>query len=140
MSARNSKVVVEMNPVASMSDADLRALVAKQAEEIQALKQRGQKGITHRASPKGGYQVAGLNKQFPITLYAEQWARLFDAMPSIVEGIEKARELNLLSSGKEETDEEKAARQGRYRDRYPTEYASYLKQQEVAAKARAAKG
>ena len=43
-----------------------------------------QEGLTFKISEKGGVSVYGLNSRFPVTLYAEQWVRVFQHMSGIL--------------------------------------------------------
>lgn len=43
----------------------------------------GQKPLSLKVGEKGGVVVSGLNARFPVTLYADQWERLFDFVPTI---------------------------------------------------------
>lgn len=41
------------------------------------------KQIRFKVSEKGGVSVYGLNTQWPVTLYREQWERLFERIPDL---------------------------------------------------------
>jgi hypothetical protein len=58
--------------------AELERLKAENAE----LKARGSKGVSIKASEKGGVSVYGLGR-FPVTLYQEQWLKLLDMADDI---------------------------------------------------------
>jgi len=64
-----------------------------------------------RVSPKGGVSVYGLNANFPVTLYPEQWIRLFeeDNQKRILDFIEANKDVleyksedDIIKQGKEE--------------------------------------
>jgi hypothetical protein len=57
------------------SDEDLRKELEETKKKLQALQNRGAKGITFKVSDKGGLSVYGLGR-FPVTLYKEQWLKL----------------------------------------------------------------
>jgi hypothetical protein len=61
-----------------MSDQDLQAEIEKLKAENEKLKTagKGKGGISFRVSQKGAVSVYGLGR-FPVTLYKEQWERLF---------------------------------------------------------------
>lgn len=63
-------------------DEDLQAELARLRAENEALKQRGEKGLSLKVSQKGGVSVYGLGR-FPVTLYKEQWSRLLDMADEI---------------------------------------------------------
>ena len=51
-----------------------------------------------KVADKGGISVFGLNARFPVTLYRNQWARIAEYMPTILQfGVDNA---DLLSAGK----------------------------------------
>jgi hypothetical protein len=50
--------------------------------ENEALKKRGEKGLSLKVSQKGGVSVYGLGR-FPVTLYKEQWEKLLDMSDDI---------------------------------------------------------
>lgn len=57
------------------SEEDLRKELEETKKKLQALQNRGAKGITFKVSEKGGLSVYGLGR-FPVTLYKEQWLKL----------------------------------------------------------------
>ena len=62
-------------------EAQLDALV----EENKALKTKAANGngISYKVSAKGCVSVYGLNRRFPVSLYAQQWLKLSDHMEDI---------------------------------------------------------
>ena len=68
-----------------MSD-DVQAELARLRAENEALKKTGAKGLSLRVSEKGGLSVYGLGR-FPVTLYREQWEKLFSMADQIKEFI-----------------------------------------------------
>lgn len=66
----------------SESDEQLRAELEKLRAENEALKKRGEKGLSLKVSQKGAVSVYGLGR-FPVTLYKEQWERLLDMADDI---------------------------------------------------------
>jgi hypothetical protein len=58
-----------------MSEGTLEAEVARLRAENEALKSRGERGLSLKVSEKGGVSVYGLGR-FPVTLYKEQWEKL----------------------------------------------------------------
>lgn len=69
---------------------ELKARIT-QLEQERSVKQARQLGF--KVSAKGGVSVYGLNTQWPVTLYREQWDRLFEAMPRLKAFIEANRSL-----------------------------------------------
>ena len=59
------------------SEDELRAELERLKAENEALKNRGQKGVSMKVSEKGAVSVYGLGR-FPVTLYQEQWLKLLD--------------------------------------------------------------
>jgi len=68
-------------------EAQIAELTAKLAEE----KSKARKQIRFKVGAKGGLSMYGLGR-FPVTLYAEQWERLIDAVPQIQEALESNAE------------------------------------------------
>lgn len=66
----------------TMTEAELRAELAKQKAENEALKARNKTGISLKVSEKGGVSVYGLGR-FPVTLYRGQWEKLLDMADDI---------------------------------------------------------
>jgi hypothetical protein len=60
-----------------MAEENLESELERLRAENAALRQREQKGIHLKVSPKGALSVYGLGR-FPVTLYREQWQRLLD--------------------------------------------------------------
>ena len=65
---------------------DVQAELERLRAENEALKRRGEKGLSLKVSQKGAVSVYGLGR-FPVTLYKEQWARLLDMSDDIREFI-----------------------------------------------------
>ncbi|MBM3380694.1 MAG: hypothetical protein ACKO3C_09195 [Betaproteobacteria bacterium] len=59
-----------------MSEEDLRAELERLRKENEALKQAPKASVTMKVSEKGAVSVYGLGR-FPVTLYKEQWIKLF---------------------------------------------------------------
>lgn len=64
-------------------------LTQSEREELEQLRQQkavraaqDKKGISFKVSEKGGVSVYGLGR-FPVTLYQEQWTRLFGEVDSL---------------------------------------------------------
>lgn len=74
---------------------------AKLQEQIRHLEsllaQQSQSGLPRRLgfriAPKGGISVYGLNANFPVTLYYEQWMRLREQMDELEEFAEANKDL-----------------------------------------------
>lgn len=63
----------------------------KELEKKVAVKQS--KKIYFKVSAKGGVSVYGLNTQWPVTLYREQWERFFVVVPELQQFIADNRNL-----------------------------------------------
>jgi ABC-type enterochelin transport system substrate-binding protein len=70
-------------------EAEKKALEARLAA-------RNNQALRLKVSDKGGISVYGLNARFPMTLYRDQWLRLFDFAPEVKEFIKENE--HLLSS------------------------------------------
>lgn len=64
-----------------MTDSDVAELERLRAENT-VLKQSQGRAMSLKVSPKGGVSVYGLGR-FPLTLYKEQWLKLFGMMDEI---------------------------------------------------------
>jgi hypothetical protein len=64
------------------TEAELKAELERLKVENEALKARGNKGVSLKVSEKGGVSVYGLGR-FPVTLYQEQWLKLLDLADDI---------------------------------------------------------
>ena len=69
---------------------DLQTELARLRAENDALKKRKESGLSLKVSEKGAVSVYGLGR-FPVTLYAEQWARLLAGSEEIKAFIEENR-------------------------------------------------
>ncbi len=81
-----------------MSDStqdEIKAELKRLRTENEALKQRGEKGLSLKVGQKGGVSVYGLGR-FPVTLYKEQWVRLLD-MADEIRGFIRENEARLKS-------------------------------------------
>jgi len=81
-----------------MSDStqdEIKAELERLRTENEALKQRGEKGLSLKVGQKGGVSVYGLGR-FPVTLYKEQWVRLLD-MADEIRGFIRENEARLKS-------------------------------------------
>jgi hypothetical protein len=65
-----------------MSDEDLKAELERLRKENAALKKGASSGIRLKVSEKGAVSVYGMGR-FPVTLYKEQWLKLFDMSDDI---------------------------------------------------------
>jgi hypothetical protein len=65
-----------------MSDEDLKAELERLRNENAALKKGASPGIRMKVSEKGAVSVYGMGR-FPVTLYKEQWLKLFDMSDDI---------------------------------------------------------
>jgi hypothetical protein len=65
-----------------MSDEDLKAELERLRSENAALKKGASSGIRMKVSEKGAVSVYGMGR-FPVTLYKEQWLKLFDMSDDI---------------------------------------------------------
>jgi hypothetical protein len=65
-----------------MSDEDLKAELERLRNENAALKKGGSSAIRMKVSEKGAVSVYGMGR-FPVTLYKEQWLKLFDMSDDI---------------------------------------------------------
>jgi hypothetical protein len=65
-----------------MAEDTLQAELARLKAENATLKGRASKGMSIRVSEKGAVSIYGLGR-FPVTLYKEQWAKLFDLAEDI---------------------------------------------------------
>jgi hypothetical protein len=65
-----------------MSDEDLKAELERIRSENAALKKGASQGIRLKVSEKGAVSVYGMGR-FPVTLYKEQWLKLFDISDDI---------------------------------------------------------
>jgi hypothetical protein len=64
-------------------DVDPRdAMIAELQAKLAAAKRAGQGRLTPKVSAKGAVSVYGFGK-WPVTLYAGQWERLFEAVPQL---------------------------------------------------------
>ncbi len=68
-----------------MSEPTYEELKARLAELEKQPRRTG--SLEFRVGEKGGVSVYGLGR-FPVTLYYEQWNRLFDAMPQLRQFLE----------------------------------------------------
>ena len=66
----------------NMTREQLVALV--QAQQAQALRP-----VRLKVSDKGGISMYGINKQFPVTLYASQWERVLAEKENVLAFIEQ---------------------------------------------------
>lgn len=94
----------------------LLALVRQKEEEVKQAKLAAINSIRFEIAPKGGIMVKGLNAQFPVTLYAGQWFRLFEKIPALKEYIQAALDKGWAAKDKSDeknyTDEQLDAMNG----------------------------
>lgn len=79
-----------MSENTNMTKAQLEAELAKYKAENEALKNAKDKprNLTLKVSEKGAVSLYGMGK-WPVTLYAEQWARVFEAKAQVEAFIEE---------------------------------------------------
>jgi hypothetical protein len=65
-----------------VADEDVQSELERLRAENEALKARGQRGMSLKVSEKGGVSVYGLGR-FPVTLYKEQWVKLLEMADEI---------------------------------------------------------
>jgi hypothetical protein len=65
-----------------MSDEEMKAELERLRKENAALKKGASSGIRLKVSEKGAVSVYGMGR-FPVTLYKEQWLKLFDMADDI---------------------------------------------------------
>jgi hypothetical protein len=65
-----------------MAEEDLLFELERLKAENERLKNQSARGITLKVSEKGSVSVYGLGR-FPLTLYKEQWERVFDMADDI---------------------------------------------------------
>ena len=65
-----------------MADEDLKAELERLKAENERLKSHRGRSVSLKVSEKGGVSVYGLGR-FPVTLYKEQWTKLFTMVDEI---------------------------------------------------------
>ena len=65
-----------------MADDDLKAELERLKAENERLKTQRGRSVSLKVSEKGGVSVYGLGR-FPVTLYKEQWTKLFTMVDDI---------------------------------------------------------
>jgi hypothetical protein len=78
--------VITSKPVEQMNLAELRAHIAQLEDE-----KRKTQTLSFKIGEKGGVSVYGMGR-FPVTLYYEQWVRLFAAKDRIMAFMEENKE------------------------------------------------
>ena len=102
------------DPYANMSVEELKAALAKEKEINQKLTAGGP--ISFKVSEKGAVSVYGLGR-FPVTLYREQWEKLFANMPGLKKFIEENKvALDKAAEGKAARKAENAAKRQEEQD------------------------
>ncbi len=76
-----------------MSDEEMKAELERLRSENAALKKGASSSIRLKVSEKGAVSVYGMGR-FPVTLYKEQWLKLFD-MSDDIRGFIAANEAQL---------------------------------------------
>ncbi|MCJ7642719.1 MAG: hypothetical protein MUO29_12585 [Desulfobacterales bacterium] len=66
-----------------MSDDDMKAELERLRAENAALKKTSARGLSLKVSEKGALSVYGMGR-FPVTLYKEQWLKLFEMSEDIL--------------------------------------------------------
>jgi hypothetical protein len=69
-------VTAEM--IKTMAPADIAAMLNTLSAAVAAKNK-----LSFKVGEKGGVSVFGLNSRFPVTLYAQQWERLIEAIPQL---------------------------------------------------------
>ncbi len=69
-----------------------RAALVKALESAETKGNGAPRKLSMKVGAKGGISIYGLNARFPVTLYAEQWPRLLDFGPQILEFIDSKPE------------------------------------------------
>jgi ABC-type enterochelin transport system substrate-binding protein len=82
-----SAVVLTMTDI-NEELARLQAEIARMKTENENLK-KGTKPVSFKVSEKGAVSVYGLNARFPVTLYKDQWHRLFEKTEDLKKFIEE---------------------------------------------------
>ena len=82
-----------------MTVAEMEAELARLQAENASLKTSGQNKLTLKVSEKGALMVLGLQR-FPVTLYREQWERVFGLVPTMQQFI-AAHASELKTKGEE---------------------------------------
>ena len=65
-----------------MSEEDLKAELERLRSENASLKKGATTGVRMKVSEKGAVSIYGMGR-FPVTLYKEQWLKLFDMSSDI---------------------------------------------------------
>ncbi len=76
----------------AINQADELARLRQENAALQARLEAGNVGLSLGVSEKGAVSLYGLMKQFPLTLYAEQWLKVFEKQPAIMAYIAKNRQ------------------------------------------------
>ena len=63
--------------------AELYAMIQQLKAENEALRKSKDRPLSLKVSEKGAVSLYGLNRQFPVTLYARQWEKLLAYGPAI---------------------------------------------------------
>lgn len=74
--------------MATMTKAQMEARIAELEAKV---KPHAPARITYKVGAKGGVSVYGLGR-FPVTLYAQQWGRLFEQAEGICKFIEQNKD------------------------------------------------
>jgi hypothetical protein len=61
-----------------MTNEQLQAELTRLTAENEALKQKKVRPLLCKVAVKGGVSLYGVNSQFPITLYKDQWLRVLN--------------------------------------------------------------
>jgi hypothetical protein len=65
-----------------MADESAQAEIERLRAENERMRRAANRGITFKVSEKGALSVYGLGR-FPVTLYKEQWLKLFDVIDDL---------------------------------------------------------
>lgn len=85
-----AKVLSEREIIQKVAKGEMKPEEAERALEDA----RNSEPLTFKVSEKGALSVYGLNARFPTTLYKQQWRRLANQMPQLLDFI-KAHEKEL---------------------------------------------
>jgi hypothetical protein len=88
---------------------ELEAELAQLRKENEQLKKEveTEKALSCKVSAKGCVSVYGLNARWPVSLYARQWQRLKEFMPTIEKFIEKNKDSLSFKKNSEQNGDDK---------------------------------
>ncbi len=91
--AQNNTVTLDPRTEKTIAQADEIARLRQANAELQEKldSQAANRGLSVGVSEKGAMSLYGLQSQFPITLYVEQWEKVFEKVPELKAFIAKHR-------------------------------------------------